>query len=478
VLFPASARSWPFDVNPERGEKFRTELDAFKEQGSKLHAKIEESVTEQLGAEAVMGIRHGLAEVSTKGKAEGPTGGSDGETEDRTAEQFPVSTDRFLPERISRRDVRRYAKRMQLPADMIEVLDVLHSDYMERVAAIDVFDRLRQAKQAARELRETAAATPAIDHVFELRQQALEAMVDADAAFFDDVRTVVGKEREDLLVRVQGSRLRRSWAGRARDRLSLGRGTSNESGVDLVSIVLEQQPTDDELARLDDVLSSYESRATQAFRARLEAQLDMQRIADHWQSEITAASREDIAAVIQLQNEYRETMRKPTARVTEANETIAKLNRSTLDLALAELPVARAHEIRRAYELAAFPSIYEDAASVDRHLKVAIKLADLTGEQRAQIVDLDGNYRAEYEELSREMIAQLGITSLNVAGLDPDEFKKWQVRLQELARIGFDRNELNGRAISRMAAILTGDQVRRIGGLPEPLGEDDFVFFR
>ncbi|MCP3905794.1 MAG: hypothetical protein GY715_19375 [Planctomycetes bacterium] len=478
----AAERFWegfsPFDVNPERGEKLQAEIEALKEQGATLHAKLEGTVTDQLGAEAVIEIRHGLAEVAARGKAEGEGEGGDDEAQDLTAEQFPISGDRFLPKRISRRDVRRYAKRMQLPDEMIEVLDVLHSDYMERVAALEVFERLHQAKRTAREMRETPEATAAIDHVFEIRQQALEATVNADAAFFDDVRTIVGKEREELLARVQSSRLRRSWAGRASDRLTLGRGTSNESGVDLVSIVLEQRPTDAELKQLGEVLTAYENNATQAFRARLDAQLEMQRLADRWQSEISAASREDLVAIVELQNEYRETMRQPTARVTRTNETIAKLNRSTLDLVLAELTAARAHEIRQAYELAAFPSIFEDAASVDRHLKAALKLQDLTGEQRAQITNLDGNYRAEYEALSREMMAQLSTTSINVVGLDPDEFKKWQTRQQELARIGFERNELNGRAISRMQAILTDAQVARIGGLPEPIGEDESFFYR
>jgi hypothetical protein len=476
----ASDRFWegysPFDVNPERAETFQEEVEALQARSTEAHAKLEESVTQQLGAEVVIEMRHAVAELAAKPKPDA-TAGAEAD-EDRTAEQFPISGDRFLPKRISRRDVRRYAKRMQLPDGMIEVLDVLHSDYMERVAAMKVFDQLRDAKQSLRELRETGAAADVIGYIFAKRREALEAMVNADAAFFDDVKTVVGEEREDLLARVQSSRLRQSWSGRASDRLSLGRNTSNEAGVDLVSIVLELPPTDEELATLDDLLSSYEDRATQAFRARLDAQLEMQRMADTWQSEIEAAAREDIVAVIELQNDYREKMRGPTSRVSETNEAIAKLNRGTLDLILSELAAARAHEIRRAYDLAAFPSIYEDAASVDRHLKAAMTLPDLTREQRSQIVDLDGNYRAEYEELSREMIAQLGTSAINVVGLDPDEFRKWQTRQQQLAKIGFERNELNGRAISRMQAILTEDQVRRIGGLPEPLGEDDFFFYR
>ena len=94
------------------------------------------------------------------------------------------------------------------------------------------------------------------------------------------------------------------------------------------------------------------------------------------------------------------------------------------------------------------------------------------------MIDLGATYRAEYERLSREMIKHLGTSTMNTVGLDPEAFKQWQQRQQQLVKVRFDRNELNGRAISRLRATLTEEQILRIGGLPEPLGEDDFYFYR
>lgn len=229
---------------------------------------------------------------------------------------------------------------------------------------------------------------------------------------------------------------------------------------------------------MDGVLGDYEDGAMQAFRARFEAQLELQQMADRWVAEITAAAREDIAAVIVLQTRYREAMMEPTERVARTDRAIVELNRRTLDQVLSGADAELGGSIRRAYDLAAFPSIYRDAAALDRRLTAALELDDLTTDQRERLVELGGPYRAEYEQLSRRMIEQLGTSTVNLVGLGPEAFNDWQQRQQQLVKIQFDRNELNSRAISRLRAILTEAQIHRIGGLPEPLGEDEFYFYR
>jgi hypothetical protein len=468
----------PFELNQERGAKLGEDLRALGEQAGEARARADSAATEQLGADTVARLREIAGRVGS-----GPVVADAG---DATAAPDPTeaisfSGDRFLPDRISRRDIKRYARQLQLPDDMAGVFDVLHTDYLERLSTLAVLDELREARQAARTDASDASAEELgerIDRVYELRRLAIAAMTAEEATFFEEMRPIVGADRRGLLERVEGARRREALAGSASASLALGRDTSAEASLDLVTIVLEAQPDDDMLASIDELLTAYEGGASRAFEERLQAQLDMQRRNDRWMAEITAAARRDLGAVIELQTRYREEMREPMQRVATTDRVVVDLNRHTLEELAGVLPRDLAAEIRRAYDLAAFPSIWEDPASVDRHLAKALALDDLTAQQRAELTDLGASYRGEYEALSREMIEQLPTSVVNAVGLDPETFADWQRRQQQLAKIRFDRNELNGRAISRLQAMLTETQILRIGGLPEPLGEDDFFFYR
>ncbi len=476
----------PFEANQERGEQLRADLADLQKQAEEAKVKAQTEAHAQLGETVVETLTKAIAAAETTATASagtadaGEAGGEAGGEAD-PAPDFTFSPDRFLPERIDRGDVRRYVRQLQLEDGMAAVLDTIHREYLERLSAMTEFDLLRQARDAVDKEDGAAADTPVaarIERVYALRRQAIAAMVAADAAFFDDLGAIVGDARKPLLDLVRRSRERRACAGSASARLALGRDNSNEAGVDPVSLVLEQQPSEREFVTLADVLAAYEGDALPALRSRLEAQLDLQQRADRWQNEIQAASRQDLSAVIELQQRYREEMKEPTRRVVRTDEVIVELNRRTLEGIAAALSPEGAAAVRHEYELAAFPSIFDDPASIDRHLASALELDDLTAGQRESIVDLGGSYKAEYARLTREMIGYLGTSSVSVVGLDPEGFRDWQQRQQQLAKIRFDRNELNGRAIGRLRSVLSGEQTIRIGGLPEPLGEDDFYFYR
>ncbi len=170
---------------------------------------------------------------------------------------------------------------------------------------------------------------------------------------------------------------------------------------------------------------------------------------------------------------------KPLNQRARAGSTaIARLNQRTLERIGAELGSEALATIRLEYDRAAFPSVFTDPTAVHSQLARAVELTDLEPGERTLLVELSLSYRPRYEELSRAMIERIGPGAVNVVGLTPDDFREWQAHQQSVAKLRFDRNELNASVIERLRALLTADQIRRIGGLPEPEGEEDFFLFR
>lgn len=458
----------PFNVNTESANQLGTDLgDLWGEMDAAVKS-AEETVLLALGEEAVTRIRHATSQLEAPARVERPS-----PEPTRFASPMPTIADRFAPRPIGRRDIDRYVQQLQVEGDLAEVLETIHSDYAERLHALEVLERLRSAGQGIER-----ASAEQLDRLDAARRQSVEAFVTADATFFDDLSSIVTDEKAGLLDLVRRTRQRRAYSGSASTDLALGTDMSNEAGVDVVAVVLDEQPTDAELARLSETFDAYEEQALAAFQARFEAQLDLQRMNDQWLSEITEAANRDLSEIVELQLRYQEAMKAPTARVTQTDQMLVDLNRRTIESVLSLLSPERAHTMQRAYDHAAYPSVYNDAASVHRHLSRSLELDDLTPNQREQLTDLGASYRPEYERLTREMIPHLSASRVNVVGLDTEDFQVWQRAQQELTKIRFDRNELNGRSITRMKTILSEDQIRRLGGLPEPLGEDDLFLYR
>ncbi|MDY7109595.1 MAG: hypothetical protein SYC29_13255, partial [Planctomycetota bacterium] len=209
----------------------------------------------------------------------------------------------------------------------------------------------------------------------------------------------------------------------------------------------------------------------------LEAQLDHQRVMDQWSADMRGAAVEDVAAIVEAQQRYKEISAGPDEAMARANTAIVELNRRARDEVLAELPGASAAKVRRAYDRAAFPSVYTDPGAVHRQLTAAMALEDLTVDQRRRLEDLAASYRPEYERLSRALCKHLRPTPVNLMGFDAEDFRAWQEQQQQMARVRYDRGELNARALNRLKALLSDDQLRRLGPLPQPQEAEEGSIF-
>jgi hypothetical protein len=465
----------PMNPDTDAIRAYQEELAEIRQAGDQVRKDALAALERILGAAKAARIRN-AAPRPTGGTA--PGAASDavaGGPDDPAESDIVFSGDQLVPPRISRRDVRGYMDRLDLDPDQRAVVTALHDDYIEQHDALPVLDELREARQALRQQdEETGRAIPAtieaIANMKRVRREALAEIQRIDASFFENLQSVVDDDRRAMVERLRLDRVRDTYSRNAGSALRLGRDRSEEPSVDLVGLIYRLDGARDYADRLEQILDEYRPGAIEALRQRFEAQIELQFVTEKWIAAYQRAIEKDIAAVAELQARYRDDITPLSKRVDETNRAIIELNRRTLDEMIDVLPEEQGVALRRAYNLEAYPTLFSDQAAVHRQLDAALALDELTTAQRQQLDELAAMYRPEYERLSRAMIDVVGEGDAPIAiGFDADDFKRWQKREQRIAKLRYDRNELNARAIQRLRLVLTEDQVARIGGLPEPV---------
>ena len=449
--------------------------------------------------------------------------------------------DPFIPTAITERNIAQYAAILGINEDRRAILDTLHEDYRDKFRAIEDGD-IKAAREASQNLwasgqnGQMKAPTPeAIDRLYDMRRAALTAILALDGSFFDDVQTTLLKpEDNEILQRVRLMRQRdvynrgntgaamnfggRSFGGRrggdggpgpggggrgqrGADRgpggpggtrvnfFGGGSGSSEESSIDLSSLVDRLNLAADDRAKSDGVLIEYERTVADDFRRHYEAAMKMQQSMDKMMAQ-NFADRNDQGngqrrgqggpggggnsgpggnngpgggGGDRARDGLRQLMDGDGRTARQAADEIATLNRSTLPRLIEALPPAAGESLRMEYNKRAFPGVYRDSRSADAHLTAAKALDDLSPPQRSAIDNIVAEYRPAYEQYCDQMV-KLSAAQPDLSG--PPDQRNWQAyqeQQRQLEKITFDRNELSDKALAKLRAALNDDQVARLG---------------
>lgn len=483
----------PFDMNAEQMQQYAQKLADLRTKADELTKATSEALTLALGPELTAKVQaqapakptqvlqgavaaqmaEAVAAVQQDASAAGPNADPD------EIEQQMWSGDQFLPSRIGKADVLDYTGRLHLTEDQRPLIQQLHKTYVEkfkllRDTEIAALLKASQAMWSYDQATQTSTGPTMdkIEDVHRLRRLALDAIRRTDAAFFDDLEMMLEPDQVPLMKQVRLARERAIYNRGQNMGFYFGQG-SNESGIDLSTLVRQQRLDDAVLKTLAPELLNYEEAVTVAFRTKYEVAMDMERAQQRWQAEMTKAQAEGGGNPMSFATKYREIMGEITKKSTQASAQIGKLNRESLDRILAGLSADAAYNLRSEYNRRAFPNVYQDETALDRQLNEALKLNDLTDDQRRKIADLAAEYRPAYAGFCDQLVQNsTGSEDVNLMSGDPQDMKKFQERQEKMATVKFDRNEVNVRAISQLKSILTEDQIRRVGGLPEPKQHD------
>jgi hypothetical protein len=243
---------------------------------------------------------------------------------------------------------------------------------------------------------------------------------------------------------------------------------SAESSMDLTELLRSLKFDEKTLATLDDTCFAYERDITAGLMALYDRMLAFQRSNEMWSAEWQRMNAENPEAAIDFSDRYQELIGDSQTKFSEAGRAVAQVNLATMQKFQEQLTPADWLRFQRAYNVKAFPDIYEDPRSPAPALDRALALDDLTGDQRARLSDLAASFRPAFETLCDDAAAlrREFQRPMWAAMTDQDEVRRWQEQQSKQERLDFERTELLARTISRMQMLLTEEQLRRVGGLP------------
>ncbi len=468
----------PFSMNQESVREHHEEMGRRSGRAAELAAGTQRALEAIVGAERLAAAANGQTQQQALAIAMGAGGGAaevkvvEDAAAAEAAAKYAASADGWLPPPISPRDVASYAERLGLDETVRTILDQLHADYALEMSNLAAITELVKANQSlwhhdVASGQTTPPTAQAIDRTYDLRRQALEAIRALDDAFFEDLEALAPAGSEAAVARLSLGRERRSY------RTMMGgpmfdMHQTMEDSVDLVDLTMGETLTDDRRQALEPMLDAYEAAMIPVLRSRFFARMGYQQVMERWGSAYQALA-SDTGAQMEMARRYQESMVAASRPVTEAGNALVELNRRTLATVLEALPDTDRSGFRRAYNRAAYPSVYNDVASVEEHLNRALRLEDLTDDQLASLTALAGSYWVEYEAMCQKMIALSAQGNPAMLGDTAQvDWAAWQQRQNEIQKLRFDRDEHSYRAIGRLEALLTPAQIERIGGLPKP----------
>jgi hypothetical protein len=401
---------------------------------------------------------------------------------DPYGDDFAWGNDQFLPPPISERDLTEYADRLSLNEDQRTLLKDLHQRYTEAWQK-NINDKTTALQTAASSLwrwddtaqQSFAPKEDQINDIYKMRVSVLEDVIAADAAFFDELGLTLidpaNPQHTAALQRVRLSRQRSTY-----NRGSWSYTPASESGIDLSRLLLREKRkiAADSFAAVDAEVFKWEQAAVPLMRERYLRSMEAQKVQEIWSAEMTRASQEGSNAMA-LSMKYQEMMRAPQKALSDANVALADHTRASIAAILAALPAADANRVRRNYNLRAFPNVFSDGGALEQTFERALALHDLTDDQRRRLSDLAAEYHPAYAGFCEQMVeASKGMERDNwMAMSDPETATDWRKRQETMARLTFDRSELNARSAGRIKDILTLDQLKSIGGLPKVEEDQD-----
>ncbi|MHC5113891.1 MAG: hypothetical protein ACYTGP_05630 [Planctomycetota bacterium] len=487
----------PFNMG-ESMQEFNEQIAKLSQRSNELLAQSMQTVRDIIGAERFARLQQATleeAQQSIVAAANLPAGAvvvQSGTTQvsgDDAEEKVPEYRDQLVPSRITRADVKWYARRLGLDEGGLAVLDELYLGYLEKTKTMKSLEKTRTAVQTLWKYdAETGVSTPPstadIERVYQIRREAFTEIANLDETFFADVAVAVATEEQaPIMARIRADR------ARARFNIdhNMGWGQhSSEGNIDLIRFLSKRQVSDAELALIDGALRSYETGAAAPFAERYEAILAMQKAQELMSAEMTSAATADQAEAMEYGMRYREVVQPLSARITEVKQAIVKLNQETMAAVLAALAAGAEGEgasdtgrsIRMEYNRLAFPEVYKDPMSIEKHLATSLTFEDLTPEQQGQLNELAVGYRPEYAGYCEQMIElSAGASYDPFAAFAQQDWSEYQKLNSKLEKLRFDRNELNFRAIARLRDVLTEQQLQRLGGLPEMKEDRSAIFW-
>ncbi len=466
----------PFDYDMELWQEHFKNIGELQSDLTVTANEAMNSLRDTLGEELTTKLTQNVRKAANREQAEDTTEVVTREIDDSELQRETrlSSGDYYLPNGIGRRELHDYLQPMDLSDAEKALVDALHEDYLLN------FDELKETKlesvsEANNELWEydedTESVTPPTEKqvrdLYRLRSEAMDAVLKLDQSFFSDLAILfTDNARIQQVQRAARSRLRHVY--RSVQEHIYTYNNNESSRVDLTELIGQLNLTSEQFESIEEVMTEYEIKSADLIKRKYEIMMNYQKTSDIWSAEVTRLQQEGEFNALEIGRQYQQRMGTAREQVSNICEEIIQQNQQSMVQLTEQISGYDESVIRREYSRMAYPSVYEDEASVTGHLTRAFQLNDLTEEQRRRLEEIAAEYRPAYASYCQQLVDLGGELDWWRMEAEDAEAKDYFARQQELATIKFDRDELSARTASALARVLREEQVRAIGGLPEP----------
>ena len=314
-------------------------------------------------------------------------------------------TNGMLPDPISSRDLEGYARRLQLNEFQRLAIDPLHEQYRAEFRQLREDDIEKLLKQTT-EMTGGGFSVPQrqkVERLLKDMQRAFKKIEHLDGRLFSQMDVVLTDGQRVLMSRVRLARARQ----RFRNGTMGGGGFGSQAArVDVSEIYAQLELSDQEFADSDPLIAAYERRLTPAIEKLYEATMTMSLdMLDAFEAAgFTEINMTDPESAQQMMETMQVIWADLGKNMQEKSAAIAELNRKTLKSVQDRLSPENGRNLRLKYYRVAYPMAPTDPNSAQQRFAAALRLDQLTEDQRQPIADAAQTHQRSHDRITEDVI--------------------------------------------------------------------------
>ena len=447
-----SAQRNPMAWDAEGEEAFMQQISEQQARLQEIMSDAEERLVAIVGTEARDRIRD--TATGTEGGPGSPIAPEIMATE-TTALQYEWGGDAWLPAPITQRTLATYVSFLDLRDDQELLVDEFHARYLETFAAETQADISSMNELAQQMWAEDSDTEGIIEKTYKLRHALRDRIIEIDSRFFDDLAVaVIDDEQRERFERVRTWRRIETFD---RNTGGYGYGGPSAGNVKMLALFAVQRKAASS-PEFEAIAADYETAVLPLLKERLMKGMAMQAEMERWSRAFQTNHDNEQLAV-----DYQKAMAEVQESMAVTNGAIRSLNESTISRL--ETAVEDPTAFIDAYRQQAYPEVYGQSSLIEP-LERSLALEDLDDRQQTKLSEMLLEYRGTRATMCDKMITIIEKRNELMAAQD---WTSWQDIEGKLARIRFDRSELDATMTRKLKTILSEEQIEAIGGLPEPM---------
>ncbi|MCE9618934.1 MAG: hypothetical protein K8R92_03385 [Planctomycetes bacterium] len=370
-------------------------------------------------------------------------------------------------------------KQLALDESQSTLVQTMHADYLNHCEETlkPTLEKLVAATEGLYPRnKETGNVMPNFDRLNEfgaLKTILWQQMTDADTAFFDDLASTLGDQygvplKLAKLERVLNRTTRRNFG------YTGGHNTFSVTPVNISKLLrspeLSAQEQAQACAAINEQIDPLVATLLESYRTSIN--LEHERNASD--AEFRAHAKPDEIATgrfkpdPEVSRKHQETWASIRLRQRKADRQHMEAIQRAWTTALESLSESQRVSLQLAFDQKSYPTLFESDVSALPFIKGALKLTDLTEEQKSTLQTLKTSTETEHVQLLRKLIPFANDRDNGADIPAPEQDRQREDEFKRVrAKVVVDNDELNQQAVRDLRKVLNDEQAKQVKGLAD-----------